>query len=146
MTKNKISILGFNKNANSEIGKEDLRKPPIIRKEVRNAVAQKDGRALTIKDYKALIIFLDGTEIKEDNFIKLIPNIYKQFNIKKVIKTEKGRAVVETYLYFPIEMIQEHQIKVRYRQKMREIVYNVILEGNEEEIEENAKKIWKVWN
>lgn len=129
MSKNEIIIPGFNKNEETEILKKG-RKTPNIQTDVRNAESQKDGRALTIRDYKALMIFLDGTEIKEDNFIKLFPNAYKQFNIKKTIKTERGKAVVEIYLYFPMKMIQEHEIRVRYRQKMKEIIYNVIAEEN----------------
>lgn len=139
MKKKEISIVGFNINENelakieeeSNKNKEKVkgRRPPCIQTITKERKSNTHGAALEISNYKALKLMLDDQIIKEKDFGKIFPNSFIEFNIKHTWSTSKtGKKIEKTYFYFPKGMIENHQIVVRYRQKMQEIIYEIKLE------------------
>lgn len=99
------------------------RKPPKIQEKHVVLKGTKDGKNVTIRNYKAFKLIIDGTEITEELLYRLATSKYPQFNIKKLIGCAKGEPYYSIYLYFPSPMLAEHSIQVVIRQKMVQKTY-----------------------
>lgn len=131
----KIDIAGFGESIKKKRKNNIKRKPPQIRKEIRNLKYGKHGTPLTISNFFALKIEIDGIEIRENDFKKLFPSVYEKFNIElsEKYKTVDGNLKIENkaYFYFPNEILKNHKIKVIYRDqkdKMKQVIYDLTID------------------
>ncbi|HCX64868.1 MAG TPA: hypothetical protein DHN33_06630 [Eubacteriaceae bacterium] len=100
------------------------KRPPEIVFETKIPSGTKDGKTVSLINYKAFRIVIDNKEYKEKDFNKLFPNKYPSFNIRKTMSTSKNNQIEYTmYMYFPSDMLKNHKVKVICRKKMTEYTY-----------------------
>lgn len=127
MMENAKIINNFFINEKENKAKRQGRRTPTIVKETREIVGTENGKSLELTNCKAYKIIIDNQIYEEKDFKKLFPNRYNSFNIKKTYRSKESREKTcfeeVLYFYFPIQMIQDHSIKVVCRKKMLEITY-----------------------
>lgn len=72
------------------------------------------------RDLFGIMLIIDEVEIKEKDFLKLVNSMrYDSFNIRIIEQfcPQNGKERKEVYIYFPSDMLNNHKVTIKYRDK-----------------------------